>query len=255
MTAADLLSEFDQNGFIRLQGAFSPKDAALMQEVIWDTLGALHDIRRDDRGSWQLPLATGLQAIRDHPVFSPVGAPSLTAFLDALLGYEKWQPPKHWGQFLVSLPDKEIRSRPNWHTDFPYTLPLNKQSGAVVFSLLSDATTGSGSTLALAGSHIVIEEFVRQTPATLTQTMAETRKLFLDSHPWLSALSTDWTEEDWVAGMVGKTALVDNSRVEIVELTGKPGDIIVAHPWLLHSTSPNRSDSPRFARVQRINLK
>ena len=85
--------------------------------------------------------------------------------------------------------------------------------------------------------------------------MADTRKMFLDSHPWLSALSTGWTEQDWSADMVGKATLIDTTSVEIVELTGAPGDIFVAHPWLLHSTSPNRSNVPRFARVQRITLR
>jgi len=40
--------------------------------------------------------------------------------------------------------------------------------------------------------------------------------------------------------------------VEIVELSGEAGDVVIGHPWLLHRGAPNRGERPRFMRVQRV---
>ena len=42
--------------------------------------------------------------------------------------------------------------------------------------------------------------------------------------------------------------------VRVVELSGAPGDIVLAHPWMLHCSSPNCGSQPRFMAVQRIRL-
>ena len=40
--------------------------------------------------------------------------------------------------------------------------------------------------------------------------------------------------------------------VRISELTGDPGDIVIGHPWLLHSAAANCGTQPRFMFLQRI---
>jgi hypothetical protein len=45
---------------------------------------------------------------------------------------------------------------------------------------------------------------------------------------------------------------VGDLPVRVTELTGEAGDVIVGHPWLVHSPATNCSDRPRFMRVQRI---
>jgi hypothetical protein len=42
--------------------------------------------------------------------------------------------------------------------------------------------------------------------------------------------------------------------VDIVELCGEAGDVVIGHPWLLHRGAPNRGERPRFMRVQRVRL-
>jgi hypothetical protein len=38
----------------------------------------------------------------------------------------------------------------------------------------------------------------------------------------------------------------DGIPVRVAELTGQPGDAVLAHPWVLHSHSPNASGYPRI---------
>jgi hypothetical protein len=40
--------------------------------------------------------------------------------------------------------------------------------------------------------------------------------------------------------------------VRAVELTGQPGDATLCHPLILHVGAPNRLQTPRFMRSQRI---
>ena len=40
--------------------------------------------------------------------------------------------------------------------------------------------------------------------------------------------------------------------VRVVELTGRAGDIVIGHPWLLHAPAPNCGTTPRFMTVQRV---
>jgi hypothetical protein len=79
-------SEFEERGFVRLRGVFSPAEAAAMEERVWSALEKKHAIVRDDPRSWKLPPATGLQSLRTHSVFEPIGGPDLCAALDDLMG-------------------------------------------------------------------------------------------------------------------------------------------------------------------------
>ena len=87
----------------------------------------------------------------------------LPRVLDAVLGAGRLAGPKtHGGQVAVTLPRT---ARPwtlptrVWHTDAPYTEPLEPVCGALVFEFLERVDAGSGGTLVLAGSHRVAARF------------------------------------------------------------------------------------------------
>ena len=52
--------------------------------------------------------------------------------------------------------------------------------------------------------------------------------------------------------MLGAAHTLGDVPIEVVELTGEAGDVIVGHPLLPHTPAPNCGDRPRFMRVQRI---
>ena len=39
---------------------------------------------------------------------------------------------------------------------------------------------------------------------------------------------------------------VDGVDVRFIELTGKPGDLVVMYPWVLHNISMNVANTPRM---------
>lgn len=82
--------------------------------------------------------------------------------------------------------------------------------------------------------------------------MKVVRRALLASDPWLAALGAESADEARDRSPDAREHVVGDVPVRIVELIGEPGDVVIGHPWLLHTPAPNRGDRPRFARVQRI---
>lgn len=266
MLTSEQQQEFHETGFVRIRGAFSCEQAALMEDRLWDVLRSKHGVQRDDPATWQIPLAVGLQKIRTEKVFDPIGGPAMTEALDGLIGRERWEPPKHWGQFLVTFPVQgEQWAVPTriWHTDFPYWVPPDRVSGVVAFSFLSKVPARSGGTLVIAGSPRVVERFIQERPKLRRAKMKVARHALFATDPWLSDLieknrpngraADPGDEADSRADRLMQAGhAIDGMPVHVAELTGEPGDVILGHPWLLHCPGPNCGDQPRFMRVQRI---
>lgn len=247
-------ASFERDGFARLPGAFSVTEAAEMEERVWRFLERRFGARRDDPTTWNVPLVTGLQSLRTHGVFDPIGGPALTSALDALIGEGVWQRPKHWGQFLVNFPTDEAGEqdwRAGWHTDFPYFLPPDRVIGALVFSFVGAVPPRSGGTLVVAGSPRVVRAFLEEKPHLRKTPMKTTRKALLASDPWLRSIS-EATGATAAERVIDAAGCVRDVPVRVLELTGEPGDIVLCHPWMLHAGNPNQGDRPRFMRVQRI---
>lgn len=253
MLTQEQLNDFNEQGFCRLSGAFCTVEAQAMEDLLWDVLGKKHGVARDDKSTWQIPLGAGLRSLQTHNVFKPIGGPTLRSALDDLIGAGVWAIPGHWGSLLVSFPQfPGAKSRANFHTDFPYTLPSTQVVGAVVFAFLSHVPANTGGTLVVAGSHKLVAKFIEAKPHLKKVKMKVTRQALLGSDPYLRALCGGWTEEDWVTGLPMEEHTVAGTRLQVTELTGDAGEVVVAHPWLLHSGSPNRGNKPRFMSVQRI---
>jgi hypothetical protein len=69
---------------------------------------------------------------------------------------------------------------------------------------------------------------------------------FLRRHPPLGDLLRAATRPDRGRSMVGERYEIDGVPVDVVELTGAPGDVVITHLHVFHSGSPNTSESPRY---------
>ena len=82
--------------------------------------------------------------------------------------------------------------------------------------------------------------------------MKAARRALMSSDAWLKTLGAGTGEEDWPGRVLDAERRDADAAAHVVELSGEPGDVVVGHPWLLHTPAPNRGDRPRFMRVQRI---
>ena len=225
-----------------------------MEARVWAWLERKYGIGRDEPSTWAVTTPTGLQGMKSHAVFAAIGGAPLRAALDALLGAGRWAAPRDWGSFLVTFPSAEPWRLPSrvWHTDFDYRGPADPPQGALVFSYLSDVPPGAGGTLAVEGSHRVIERFVAARPSAGREKMKITRTALLASDPWLRELAASEAAPGRAERLMRPGAVVAGVPVRVVELAGEAGDVVIGHPWLLHCGAPNAGAAPRLMRVLRV---
>lgn len=102
----------------------------------------------------------------------------------------------------------------------------------------------------VAGSSRPVARFLGARPDLRTARMKVARRALMESDPWLRELGAQ--PDEWPDRFMRLGQDSEGLPVRVVELCGEPGDVVVGHPWLLHSLAPNLGERPRFMRVQRI---
>jgi ectoine hydroxylase-related dioxygenase (phytanoyl-CoA dioxygenase family) len=126
--------------------------------------------------------------------------------------------------------------------------------GLLVFTFFSDVGPRGGGTLIVEGSHRLLQRFGEDlSPVEQRGDHREVRRRFLRHDPWLRML-TRAEPHDRIEHFMRGPREVRGIPVRVAELTGRPGDAIFCHPLMLHVAAPNRSDTPRFMRSQRISV-
>ena len=251
------LQAFRQEGYVRLPGAFSTKEANGMEARIWSELRHLYGFQKKDPGTWKTNIALKLQHLKSDPLFQPIGSRTTLEAIDEVLGPKDWIKPDNWGQFLTSFP---VTDRPwtvptdIWHTDYEFDQPMNQIAGLLVFSFLSDVAPGAGGTMVISGSHRLTRRFLESNTEVNRAKMKEVRKAFMISDPWLESLSRFDNPEDRIEKFMRSESNVFGTIVKVVELSGKAGDVVLGHPWLFHASSKNCGNHPRMMLIQRLKM-
>ena len=255
MLTTEQRQAFDVQGFVRIPGAFSRAEAQAMEDQMWAVLKQKYGASPNDPGTWPAQHISGLQPFKRLAVFDAIGSQTTLDAISDLLGEGRWKMPKEWGQFLVTFPTPGPWTVPNsWHIDFDFQSSQAGLSGLLIFSFLADVAPQEGGTAVLNGSHHLIQRFVATQPPDTFTTAKRSHKAFLRSNSWLQDLSAVEVSPDRVARFVATEHFIEGTPVQVSELSGKAGDIVIGHPLLLHSTAPNCGPRPRFMRVQRISL-
>lgn len=253
MLTGDQEDVFRATGLLRLTGAFSPAAADAVCERLWDFLADRHGIDRDDAATWSIEAPTGFQPVTHSGAFRAVGGEVLCSALDGLFGAGRWARPRWWGRPLVTFPGRGAWELPDagWHFDF---MPAAAgQRPVQFFAFLSHVPPRGGGTLALAGSHRLVERYLGEGAAFR---MGKVRAA-LTAHPWLRELwapapGGSGNPDDRIARYLGTETVVEGVPLRVVELTGEPGDVVIMHCDTFHAAAPNRSNRPRMMLTEMI---
>jgi hypothetical protein len=252
-------SDFAEHGVVRLDGAFSDADAARMRGVVWRELERRYGIFEHDRATWTMATPSRMSTSKRAAAFAPIGGRALQDAVDELLGAGAWQPPAHWGQLMITFPERDATwTLPSrlWHIDWSYTNAPEPLFGVKVFAFFGDVPPRGGGTLVVTGSHRVVEQFVAATPPEERDDYRACRLRFMRHDPWFGALGrSDDPDPYRTARFMDDDHDIDGVRVRVVELTGRAGDIVVTHPWVLHHAAPNTGSYPRLMRGRNIDLR
>jgi hypothetical protein len=251
----DQLNEFDRRGVLCLRGLISADRVRGAREYVQRRLAQL-GLWKD--GAWclgdsprpQWP-ATGLKTSKvignKRPdVEALLEEPGLLAAVEALLGggaFDRVAYPRP--SVLFTLPNSDTWTVPTgWHVDTP-RLASGRQPGVQLFTFLDTVEPRGGGTLVVAGSHRLLNEgrFIR---------VNEIRQLLCREVFFRDLYSEGQSGVDDRARLLGQTGAVADIALEVMELTGAPGDAYMTDLRLLHTAAPNATDRPRVMATHRF---
>jgi hypothetical protein len=244
--SSDQLAEFAARGVLKLSRLIPAETVRRAREAVLAPL-ARRGLWQD--GAWRLDAVprpsypkTGLKVGRaighDHPELQAlIEAPDLAAAVDQLMDGHPFDR-RFWGarpQVLFTLPNIDVWRLPRegWHTDGIRTAS-GASPGAQVLGFLDHVRPGGGGTLVVAGSHQIANE---GRPMRIREITRRLRREPFFRELMAGRFST--------AGGLPK-ARVGDVTVEVLELTGEPGDVWLMDMRMLHSPAPNAADRPRM---------
>lgn len=242
---ADGLAELEAAGFVRLRGDFPVEAAEHMRALVWRALGADSTVMADDRATWPTGRLgkSAARGLKQHKAFRAFWAPEVVEHLDALLGVDQWQRPGNAGDILLTFPEDGASPRQlgPFHSDFAMDVPDHPLFAVKIFAFLADVRSHMGGTMVIRNSHRLVRGYLDALPAGFPRNRAA--RQFRADHPWLGVSGT---------APIGTVHHEDGLELEVQELTGAPGDVVITHPWTLHTGASNVGTSPRMMRGHRV---
>ncbi len=249
------LDEFDRRGVLRLGGLLSADRVRRAREHVQRRLAPLGLWRE---GAWHLESfprpqwpASGLKTSKaignKHPdVQALLEEPALLSAVDTLLrGRAFDRTAFRRPQILFTLPNSETWTVPtDWHVDSP-RLASGRPPGVQLFTFLDTVEPRGGGTLVIAGSHRLLNDgrLIRA---------KELRRLLCREAFFRELCSGAPASAEDRARLLDRAGVVDDVVLELVELTGAPGDAYLTDLRVLHSGAPNAADRPRMMATHRF---
>lgn len=243
---------FAVHGLIKRRNFLPPEKLANARQMIFQHL---EQAGIWCNGSWSLDkcpqsteLAAGsalLKPLWRHPTMIALASEEVAAAASALVDDRPLFPMDQHPALLFTLPNATTWTLPHkhWHLDIP-RLPEGGVPGVQIFAFLETVETGGGGTLAVAGSHRLLNQGVRISSADLRKRLMRER-YFADLMANKTADRLRFMRE---VGHVGDVEL------QVAEMTGEPGDVYFMDLRMLHTIAPNALQTPRIMLTQRYLL-
>lgn len=253
MLTSEQITQFAKRGIVVVPSAIDERDVEVMRDRLWSALTEGHGIHRHAPETWCVARPSGFQTLVRSGAFAAMRCAPLCEALDQLFE-DGWQRPRFWGQPLVTFPSPKARwdiPTRDWHLDIPAGMSASRCPGVRVFAYLNPVCPQGGGTLAVAGSHRCIESLVAKTGSRL-KSSAEIRRALMRTEPWFLALLSTGEQSNRVRSFMKEAASSDGIVLQVVELTGEPGDIVLMDLRVLHTAAPNVRSQPRLMLGQQI---
>jgi hypothetical protein len=247
MRTVDIRSRFEASGVVHLPGAFTADQAAAMRNAMWQHAERRAGIRPADPASWAGSPVLSWQALSRDPVFRPlVDNDAVRDALDMIFAADGWQRPRPGAQILFSLPEAGPWVLPDgWHIDCGFDRATWPVPSVKLFAFVGEVGPRGGGTMVLPGTHRLVDRYREALPAPVGAGK-ENWQAFMRRHQWLARLLDGADLPDHGRALVGAAGEIDGVPVQVVELTGSPGDVVLTHRHVFHARSPDTGDAPRL---------
>jgi hypothetical protein len=213
---------FIDDGFVKIENAFSADLAKLCRDELWADIG----LSPDEPENWIRPVVR--VESKSSPSFIEVANTlQLHKAYDQLVGVDRWLAPNGLGTFPIRFPSSESPGDDGWHVDMSFgdrpdfmEWRVNvKSSGRALLMLFlfSDIGPNDAPTRIRKGSHA-----------------ATARELL----PYGEAGTT--------LRQLSANGYASTEDCEVELATGTAGTVYLCHPFLVHAAQPHRGERPRF---------
>jgi len=276
-------AEFANRGLLRIAGAIEDDDVGRARGRLWREITERFGIRRespeswfandnkpagDRRGSRLSAMTPVMRSLRASGVLAPLETALGESVHDAL-GHARWVAKPDWYSLLSfpGAPSTWNVPHKSWHADEPVAAGHSLPWTVFAFVFLAPVSPrGGGATVVVSGSHRCAERLAHthgRKDTTLVAAFAddnrelvtadelrvlaptETVGLLAQADPWFETLVSPGSPAERIDTLMNRGTDVDGIPVQVVELTGNPGDVILLDPRCLHSVSVNTSGLPR----------
>lgn len=226
MLSHDEIQRFIEDGFLKIEGAFSRELAEQGRAILWRDTGC----NPEDPRTWTKPVIR-LGYYDQEPFRKAANTPVLHQAFDQLVGPGRWRRRENLGTFPVRFPWRDDPGDAGWHIDSsfpPEGAPTNnyfdwrinvtsKDRALLMLFLFSDVGERDAPTRIRVGSHFDIA-----------------RRLAPAGERGLSLRE--------LAGQ----GFDDSAKRKEVLATGEAGTVYLCHPLLVHAAQPHRGTRPRL---------
>jgi hypothetical protein len=251
--ALDIRPRFEATGVIRLAGAFTADQAAALRSKIWQHVERQAGLRPDDPAGWPGSPVVNWRALNRDPLFATLtDNEAVMNALDKIFGVGGWRRPRPGAQILFSLPEPGPWVLPDgWHIDCGFDHPVWPVPTVKLFAFVGEVGPCGGGTILLSGTHRLVDRYQKALPGPVGAGRANWTA-FLRHHPWLARLLDGADLPGYGRPLVGAVEEVDGVPVQIMELTGSPGDVVIAHQHVFHARTPDTGALPRLMVAKEI---
>jgi hypothetical protein len=215
-----LIEQFIEDGFVRIDNAFTKELAAAGREILWKDTGC----DPDNPTTWTKPVIR-LGDYPQPPFREAANMPILYEAFDSLVGKGRWLPRYSLGTFPIRFPSPEEPGDTGWHAeasfagdDGSWRLNVNsKGRSLLMLFLFSDIDEETAPTRILVGSHLDVPKML--------QPAGENGLSFIELAQQFNA---------------------DTLNRPMVHATGDAGTVYLCHPFLVHAGQLNHGTKPRF---------
>jgi len=222
LTASEI-SNFINEGFVRVDNAFPSEVADECRAILWKVSGC----DPNNPETWTQPVIR-IGELGDEPFRKAANTPLLLNAFDQLAGKGNWIPRTTLGSFPIRFPGNAKATDTGWHVDasFPgedvnnyieWRVNIHSKGRALLMLFLfSDVNDQDAPTRIRVGSHLDV--------AKLLETAGEKGLSFME---------------------LGHQLDIATERKE-VSATGKAGTVFLCHPFLVHAAQDHQGTLPKF---------
>lgn len=217
------IQRFMEEGFVKVDHAFSTDIAARCRDELWAEIG----LSPDAPANWTAPVVRVASKF-SPPFIEAANTPRLHRAYDQLVGEGRWIAPTGLGTFPIRFPSPQAPGDDGWHVDVSFGADhpdfmewrANVRSSGralLMLFLLSDVGPDDAPTRIRKGSHRAIARQLLPYGAA----GATLRQLSADGY-----------------------ASTRDCQIEVA--TGAAGTVYLCHPFLVHAAQSHRGKQPRF---------